>query len=554
MRAAEVDPRSAGEVALSRAAWNEAREHFERAVLEEDSAAAWEGLSWANWWLGDTEPMFAARERAFRAFRQAEDARGAARIAAWLANDAVDFRGEHAVASGWLERARRLLAEDRRCPEYGWLLFLDGYLSLKLDGDVEAGVERGRAAAALGAELGVADLEALGRAVEGDSLVTGGAIEEGLRCLDEAAALAATEEFEYPTITPAFTQCILISTCEKAGDFGRVAQWCEAMRAIGEQLDGRHVVGVCRSAYGNVLTARGEWPQAELELTDALGALEATRPGLAPAGLVRLGELRVRQGRAEEARELFERAGAEPMALTGLGTLSLQQGDAREAAEVAERILRRPGGPLDRVPPLELLARARHRLGEVEAAAAALDRLEALVAGRPTPYLSGRVRLVAGELALAGGEAESARRLLEDAVDFFAESSAPYEGALARLTLAAALARLGRAEAAEREAAAAAARFAELGASADVERAERIGKRTATAPGAEAEGAEPGELTPRELEVLRLVAQGMSDAEIAAQLVVSPHTVHRHVANVRTKLRLPSRAAAVAYAAREGLI
>jgi len=556
---AEPNSREAGQAALARASWDEARAHFETAVAAEDSAAAWEGLAWAAWWQGDTEATFAARERSFRAHRQAEDQRGAARLALWLANDSIDFRGEHAVATGWLERSRRLLADDQRCSEYGWLLFLDGYHALKLEGDVEKGVERGREVAALGTDLGIVDLEALGLALEGDALVTGGAIEEGMRCLDAAGGLTAGEEFEDPVITPGFTQCLLISACEKAGDFGRVTQWCEVMRAVGEELDSRHVIGVCRSAYGNVLTARGEWTQAELELTDALGALEATRPGLAPAGQVRLAELRVRQGRIEEARELFERAGADPLALTGLGALALLEGDPRDAAETAERILRRPGGPLDRVPPLELLARARARLGELEAAGAALARLEGIVAGRRTPYLSGRSRLVAGELALAGGDAEEARRLLEDAVDLFAESSAPYEGALARLALAAALARLERAEASEREALAAREAFLALGATADAERAAGVAAGEAAA-GASANGELPeggvsiSELTPREQEVLRLVSEGLSDTEIAERLVVSPHTVHRHVANVRTKLRLPSRAAAVAYAAREGLL
>ena len=551
---ADANPREAGQAALSRAAWDEARGHFEAAVAaEEDSGAAWEGLGWAAWWLGDSETTISARERGFRAYRQAEDPRGAARIAAWLANDAIDFRGEYAVAAGWLERSRRLLADDPRCLEYGWLLFFDAYHSLKLNGDIEGSIERGRQTAALGAELGVADLEALGLAVEGDALVTAGAIEEGMRCLDAAGGLATAEEFEEPLVTPGFTQCILIAACEKAGDFGRVTQWCEAMRATGEELNCRHVIGVCRSAYGNVLTARGEWPRAEVELTDSLGELEATRPGLAPAGLVRLGELRVRQGRAEEARELFERAGSDPLALTGLGALALQEGDARDAAETAERILRRPAGPLDQVPALELLARARARLGEFDAAGAALARLEGIVAGRRTPYLTGRSRLIAGELGLAEGKVEDARRVLEDAVDLFLESSAPYETALARLDLATALAALGRTEASAREASAARDSFAELGASADAERAELVARGEA-APAADGGATPPGELTPREQEVLRLVAQGLGDAEIAAQLVVSPHTVHRHVANVRTKLRLPSRAAAVAYAAREGLI
>ncbi len=61
-------------------------------------------------------------------------------------------------------------------------------------------------------------------------------------------------------------------------------------------------------------------------------------------------------------------------------------------------------------------------------------------------------------------------------------------------------------------------------------------------------------LSDREVEVLRLVAAGLSDDDIAERLVLSPHTVHRHVANIRTKLGLASRAAAAATAARAGLV
>ncbi|HST68161.1 MAG TPA: LuxR C-terminal-related transcriptional regulator [Solirubrobacterales bacterium] len=549
----EGDRCLAGEAALARGAWEEARRHFDAALAEAETAEALEGLGWVGWWLGDMEATFANREKAYRIHRQAGDRCGAARMASWLAMDSLDFRGDHAVGAGWLGRARSLLDGQPPCQEQGWLSLFDGYYEVKVKGDTEAAAALGRDTAALGHELGVADLEALGRALEGDALVVGGKIEEGMRCIDEAAALAASEEFEL-SVSPIFTQCIMIGACELAGDFGRVAQWCEAMRLEGERLNGRHVIGVCRSAYGNVLTARGEWPQAEAELTDALGALEATRPGLAPAGLVRLGELRVRQGRTEEARALFERAVPAPLALTGLGALALQDGDAQRAAEIAERLLRRgPVAPLDRVAPLELLARARARLGEPDAARAALEDLNGIVNDRRMPYLKGRSHLVAGELALAAGEAEEARQEIEDAADLFVESSAPYETALARLALAEALSRLGRAEAAEAEALAARDGFAALGATADAERAAQAasGKGGQAAVG---DGAPLGELTPREQEVLRLVAQGQSDAEIAEQLVVSPHTVHRHVANVRTKLRLPSRAAAVAYAAREGLI
>ena len=539
---------TAGNAALARSDWEEARRRFECALTRETSVAAWEGLSWATSWLGETDASLAAREQAFRAYRAAGDVGGAVRMAGWLANDALHFRGDNAVAAGWLERGRSLLAGRSPSAEYGWLLVIEGYFALEVTADPQTAAAKGAEAAALGADLSVPDLEALGIAIEGAALVVQGRVNEGLRRLDEAAAVSAGEEFELP-ISPAWALCILIAVCERVGDFARVVQWCEAMRAIGERLKGRHLIGVCRSAYGQVLACRGEWPAAEAELVAALGDLETMRPGMAPDGRVRLGELRARQGRVDEARSLFELALPHRPALLGLGGLALEEGDALGAADIAERILRRIGqaAPIERVPALELLARADAALGDFDRAEEAVGELADIAERLGTPYLRGRGRLVAGEVAEARGDPEQARRSLEDALDLFAESAAPYEAALSRLALSRTLDALGRTEAAGAEAERARQAFAKLGAVRDASRS------GATGP-APADHGRLGELTPREREVLTLVAQGCSDAEIAERLVLSPHTVHRHVANVRTKLRLPSRAAAVAYATREGLL
>lgn len=536
---------AAGNAGLARMDWEEARRCFESALTREESVTAWEGLSSATSWLGDTDASLAAREQAFRAYRASGDVDGAARMAGWLASDALHFRGDEAVAAGWLERGRALL--DGRPPsvEYGWLLVIESQHALEVDADPEATATKGGEAAALGTELGVPDLEALGIALEGAARVVQGEVDQGLRRLDEAAALCVGEEFELP-ITPAWALCILIAVCERVGDFDRVVQWCEGMRSIGERLNGRHLIGVCRSAYGQVLTCRGEWPAAELELVAALADLEAMRPGMAPDGLVRLGELRARQGRSEEARVLFERALPHRSALVGLGTLALEDGDAVGAADTAERILRRTGegAPVERILPLELLARARGSIADFDRAGEALAELTEIVERLGTPYLRGRARLVVGELAEQERDHERARRSLEDALDLFAESAAPYEQALSRLALSRTLASLGRADAASAEAERARDAFERLGASRDASRSRGIGGETGGAGG----------LTPREREVLRLIAEGLSNAEIAERLVLSPHTVHRHVANARARLGMPSRAAAVAYAMREGLL
>jgi DNA-binding CsgD family transcriptional regulator/tetratricopeptide (TPR) repeat protein len=541
---------AAGSEALRRGDWHEAREHYETALAARESAEGWEGLGWAGWWLHDADLTMRARERAYRAFRADGDQAGAGRVAAWLASDFLEFRGDDAVARGWLERAHRMLDGLPDQEDHGWLALSEGAHVMNVSGDLDAAAALAHRAASLGQALGVPDLEAVGLALEGITVVRRGSVDNGMRLLDEASAIAAGEELRLP-ISHGWALCYLISACEGVGDFPRATQWCETAIGIADRWHARQMMGICRSAYGNVLATNGDWAAADLELTAAVGDLEASRPGMAAGGLARLGELRARQGRADEARALFERAGSHPRALVGLGVLALDEGDAAAAADAAERVLRRlsPAAVLDRLPALELLVRARVGLGDIDAAGAGCAELERIGAELGTPYVRGRTCLVAGQVAAARGDHEHARRACEDAVDMLVEAEAAHETALARLELARALAALGRDEAAAAETRIARDVLVALGAERDVARVDSAvtGERGAGSRSV-------GELTPRELEVLRLVAQGLSDAEIAERLVLSQHTVHRHVANVRAKLRLPSRAAAVAYAAQAGLL
>jgi len=534
------EPLDAGRAALSRGDWGAARDHLRAAVAADASnPAAWEDLAWAAWWLSDAPTVFDARPRAFRLYRAAGDAGAAARVAAWLAADFREFRGEDAVGRGWLVRARRLLDQAPPGPDHGWVAVIDGDFALNVDGDARETERLGSLAAGLGREHGVADLEAVGLGLSGIALVLQGEIEAGMRALDEASAIAAGEELEYP-VSGAWSLCCVMSACNGIGDFPRAEQWCATIRAFTERWGGRQLIGLCRSNYGRILATAGDWDRAEAELTAAVGDLERSRPGMLAHSLFRLGELRLRQGRSAEARELFERAG--PAGLLGLAELALDEDDPAGAADTAERVLRhlQAEDRLSAVPALELLARARARLGELDAAARAADRLAETAERIGTPYLRGRARFAAGEVAAAAAKRDTARQAFEDAVDCLTAGSAIYDAAVARLRLAGALAELGRDQPAAAEIAAAEEVLASLGARRDLERAARADAAAV--------------MSARELEVLRLVAQGLSDPEIAERLVVSPHTVHRHVANIRTKLRLPSRSAAVAYAARAGLL
>jgi ATP/maltotriose-dependent transcriptional regulator MalT len=532
-----TDPLGAGRAALGRAAWAEARARFEEAVAAGDAPEAWEGLSRAAWWQGDQEATFDARERAYRAYRRAGDACGAARMAMWLASDHLDFRGDDAVASAWLGRGRALVGDREPCAEQGWIALIEADIALLARSDPATAERRAHEALDLARRIQDVGVEVVGLAVLGSALVAAGAIEEGVRRLDESAALAVGEEFS-ETAAPGWALCHTVSACADVGDFGRAAQWCRALHTWSAAWQARHFFGVCRTAYGEVLATGGDWPSAEQELVSAMEDLRTTRPALAAPTAVRLGRLRARQGDLAEARALFEAALPLPQAILALGELDLAGGDATAAADAADRVLRRLGDAsvLDRFPALELLARARAAAGDTEGAGGTAEQVEREAARLATPYMRGRGRLVRGHVLSAAGEHDRARQAAEDAADLFAACSAPYEAAHARMLLSATLEALGHPKRAEAEARAAREALELLG-------APGVGRRAATE-----------ELSPREVDILRLVARGLGDAQIAERLFLSPHTVHRHIANIRTKLRVPSRAAAVARATRSGLL
>src|SRR5687767_5711193 len=163
-----TDTLAAAHEALRTGAWIEARAQFEAAVAAAPSGEAYEGLGWAGWWLSDEELTLGSRERAYRAFRAEGDAAGAGRVAAWLASDHLEFRGDDAVARGWLERAHRLL--DEVAPEgeeHGWLVLHEGSYAMNVNGDLDRAALLAERAAALGRTVGLPDLEAVGLSLEG---------------------------------------------------------------------------------------------------------------------------------------------------------------------------------------------------------------------------------------------------------------------------------------------------------------------------------------------------------------------------------------------------
>ena len=535
---------------LQEGRWEEARARFEQAVGAEETPEGFEGLSWAAWWLDDAEAVFDARQRAYRLYEEAGDVAGAARMATWLACDQLDFHGAFAVAGGWLARAHRLLDPLEPGPEHGWLAFLEGYMA-HAAGETARAAEFGRRTVELGRRFDVPDLEMLGLAIEGATLVARAHVEEGMRCLDEATVTALQGEATVP-ISGAWACCFLVTACTAVRDYERAFEWCDRIAEFAERYGSRYMLAFCRAEYGAVHLWRGRWKEAEAMLEASIDDFGRSRPAMVGGPLVGLAELRRRQGRLAEAASLLDRAGPSSNAQLCRARMALDRGDAARAAELAERWLRQVPADreLDRAAGLELFARARTARGELDDAGAALEALREIERAVGTPALRASVDFLAGLVAAAGGDHDRALHLFEDATDRFERSGGPFEAAQARIELATTLVALGRTDVAEQEAANALDQLLELGAEIEAERARRL---QVGAVGRGDAGAPLG-LTPRERQVLLLITEGLTNRQIAERLAVSEHTVHRHVTNILRKLELPSRTAAAAMAARGGML
>jgi DNA-binding NarL/FixJ family response regulator len=531
--------------ALADGRWGDARAAFESALRSELSPEALEGLSWAAWWLDDADAVFDARERALRLYKKRGEAASAARMATWLAADHLDFRGALAVANGWLRRARRLLEDSELGRDHGWLAFHEGYLAFG-QGRTETALELAAQAAEIGRRFDVPDLQMLGLALRGVLLVTCAEVEEGMGCLDEATATALEGEATVP-ISAAWACCFLVTACEAVRDYPRAFEWCDRIAEFSGRYGSTYMLGFCRTHYASVHLWRGDWEAAEDAFEAALAAYAQSRPSFVVGVRVGLAELRRRQGRLDEAEELLADASGISATLCR-AHVALDRGDAKRSVRLAERILRRVPEPhrLERAPALELLVRALARSGDEAAAAASLEELRALERVVGTTPLSAAADLADGLLSASAGDHEGAVQLLEEAVDGFVTSGAPFEAAQARLEAATSLMALGRVDAAAREIRVALDKLEGLGAEGEALRARKLLDECA-------EERPLHGLTPREEEVLRLVADGLTNRRIAKRLVVSEHTVHRHVTNILRKLDVPSRAAAAAQAVRSGL-
>jgi ATP/maltotriose-dependent transcriptional regulator MalT len=535
--------------AVERGAWEEARDGFEAVLAREPTPEAFEGRYVARHCLGEVTPTPDDLEHAFRLYRERGDRAGAARVAIELGVFYEGARDEGAIAGGWLERARGLLEGLEPSPEHALLAVWEAHLALLYWSDTPRARRLIEEGLALSRRLGLHDLEMLARGLGGIAAVREGRVDEGMRQLDAVITSVVTGELRDP-VTAGNACCYMLTACEQVGDYGRLRQWFDRVSAHFAGWQYRPGATYCRNHLVAVLLWRGAWPEAEAEIEAFKREMASLAPGYVSEGTVRLGELRRRQGRLDEADALFAEVGDHAYAWLGRGAVAFDRGDAATACDLAERFLRRLAAEdrLERAPGLALLAAASLAGGRRDRAESAADELRSLADAAGTDAMRAAARMAQGSLAMAAGRSDDARRAFEDAVDLFDRSGSAFESGRARIALAGALAAMGRREAAEAEARIAREQLDRIGAAGEARRAAAL----VSPPRVDAVAAVPG-LSGRESEVLGLVAQGLSNQEIAARLFLSEHTVKRHVANILAKLDLPSRAAAAAHFARSGV-
>jgi DNA-binding CsgD family transcriptional regulator len=522
----------------------EARDAFSAALAAQPGdPEALDGLGQSLWWLGERDAAIEKRRDAYVAYRRRGDVRAAAGLAVYLAGEhRID--GMPSAASGWIGRARRLLADAGMVPELGWLLIEEA----KRADEPSLSEVHARAALTVAHELSNPDVECMALAQLGRAAVGQGRVDEGAALLDEAMTVALGGETSDP-LACGDACCTTLVVCDGLADLQRAAEWCEAVVEFAERRRFVPVQSWCRAIFGAVLIRSGEWARAEHVLAEALERKPDRRRAAGRVlPLTVLAGLRLRQGRTEEAAQLLAGLDDQPVAIAALVQLQLQRGDVALAVALLEGTGPAAGAEGDL---LDLRAHVALASGDLDAAGDIARDLQELAERLAREDLAAAASAIAARVALARGELVTAVGESTTAASRFSALGFPLEEARAQLVLARAQLAIGSPLALSAARAACAA-FEQLGARPDADEAAALLRGLGVA-GRRVTRGERDDLTARELEVLGLIAAGLSNAEIARRLVISPKTAEHHVGRVLAKLGVRSRAEAAAHAVRAGL-
>ncbi|HZD18246.1 MAG TPA: response regulator transcription factor [Actinomycetota bacterium] len=536
-----TDPLARGEEALRAGDWPGARSSFEAALAEAPSARAHEGLGRVLWWLHDFEAALEHMERAYAISRRAADDARAARVALWISREHWSGFGNLAASTGWYARAEGLLGDAVDIVERGWLAIARAERS-SAPPDIHRHASE---ALELGRRLGDPDLEAAGLVRVGYAEVASGDVERGLRKVDEAMAAATGGEVrDLDRVGDVI--CVGIAACERAADWQRIEQWGQVVERWLSRHEHVVVLGFCYACCAEMFVASGQWEMAEGMLLEGLGAMRAAKLRarcVHPAA--KLAELRLLQGRTEEAEQLLAGFEEFPESTHALAMLHLSRGELAMAAAVLYRRLNAVGE--DNVltaPFLGLLVEVQLAQGDVEGAMDSARRLAEVAERSALPRIVAMARCARGRVGSALGDPEAVRHL-EAAMAEFAAQQLWLDAAKARFELARTV---PDPQVAVGEARTALAEFERLGAPREADAAAAFLREHGVAGRTGPKNL--GLLSRREREVLALLGEGLTNAEIAARLYISTKTAGNHVSNILAKLHLRSRSEAAAYAIR----
>jgi len=537
-----VDPRSKAREALESHDWATAfdvlTELSETTAASADDAYA---LGQAAWWLGRMDVSMDAHQRAHQLFVAAGRTDAAVMTAVHLSYSHAN-KGDFAMAAAWHARAARLARKIPVSPAAGYLGIVECGAAYH-SGDLEGCLTRAQLVTKVGEDHNDPTLVAWGLHWQGLALIRQGHVDQGWTLVDEAMLDITLRQMQ--PLWAGFLHCNTIRLCDELGDPGRGWRWVEVTeRWLEKGPSGPLYSGICRMFKASILRERGIWPEAEREARRVCDELATLHISSESRAYYELGEIRRLSGDFAGAEAFFRQA--QEMAFDpqpGLARLRLAQGALDAASGQIRRALDVAGDRLARarlLPDFVVIALAS---GALESARSAGDELDEIATVYRSPGLMASAVWARAAVLLAQLDPAAALATFREAARLSTDLGSPYRVAVARRGAGEALRALGDEDGARMELDAARAIFDRLGAGPDADQtASLLGRR-----------AHPAGLSDREIEVLRHVASGRSNKEIAAELAISEHTVARHMSNIFAKLSVSSRASAVAYALRHGI-
>jgi DNA-binding NarL/FixJ family response regulator len=496
--------------------------------------------------LGRATEFADAMAGAYHEYLTRGETERAARCAFWL-GFGLFFQGSTAQANGWLSRARRVLDESRLdCAVEGFLL-VPTALHQMASGDHATAHASFCEAARIGDRFREPDLMTLGRLGQGQTLIALGRTTDGVALLDEVMVGVTAGEVSPPTV--GLVYCAVIEACQDIFDLGRAREWTAAMS---RWCDSRPELvpfrGQCLVRRAEVFRLHGAWQESLVEAERAQDRLSdppnQNAIGLAFYQQAELHRLRGDFARAEEGYRQASRW--DRRSRPGLAQLRLAQNHLEAARTAISRLLDEGRDARTRPELLAAFVEIMLAAGDPDAARAAADELSTIASTLGAPYLQAISARATGAVLIAEGDARAALSRLREAWTALQRLEVPYEAARTRVLIGLACRALADSDASEIELDAARSVFETLGAVPDVTRVAQLARQ------ARSGGTTP--LTPREVDVIRLVATGKTNRAIASELAISEKTVARHLSNLFTKLGLESRAAAAAYAYQHKLV